>query len=83
MIFVTFFVIIFDLCERSTSFPGSLILPPRASGKMRDPGNEVAILFGAAHTYKAHIFRLCEFAFSFGLVLTTGLFSGFGQISAQ
>ena len=28
---------------QATSFPGSLILPPhRASGKMRDPGNEVA-----------------------------------------
>ena len=27
-----------------TSFPGSLILPPpEASGKMRDPGNEVAV----------------------------------------
>ena len=26
-----------------TSFPGSLVLPPPGGGKMRDPGNGVAI----------------------------------------
>ena len=32
--------------EKSTSFPGSLILPlARGGGKMRDPGNEVAEKF--------------------------------------
>ena len=29
----------------STTFPGSLILPPPGGGKMRDPGNEVASIW--------------------------------------
>ena len=29
----------------STSFPGSLIVPPPGGGKMRDPGNEVDVTF--------------------------------------
>ena len=34
--------------NEATSFPGSLILTPGASVKMRDPGNEVVNEVGAA-----------------------------------
>ena len=40
----------------ATSFPGSLILPPhRASGKMRDPGNEVGRWEGGHDTFTCRI----------------------------
>ena len=41
LLFCDHYTLSYAAYNMPTSFPGSLILPPRASGMMRDPGNEV------------------------------------------